>query len=198
MKPKLYSTTIILAILLSYLILGWSNHFIIINGVPQVKLSESIGYSLFQISHVLFFISIYLSNRIEKFNKLLLIPIIIQLIDLIPIELLHSLKFSLISTLSIIIGWIAIMIDSNEKNQKKIVGLILTCVICLIVSLTPGITTLTSLSNPTGEVFQFGVKVFGLDNFTLQGKTGTFYQSFSISIYSFLVILLLLVINRKK
>lgn len=197
MKTKLFSPTIITGIILSYLILGWSNHFIIINGVPQVRLSESIGYSLFQISHVLLFTSIYLSNRIEKFNKLLLIPIIIQLIDLIPIELLQSVRFSLISTLSLIIGWITIMIQTNENNQKRISALILVSVICLIGSSIPGFLVLTSLDNPKGEVFQFGVKVFGVDNFTLHGRTGNFYQLFSLTIYSMLSILLLLLIKRK-
>ncbi len=184
--------------ILSYLILGWSNHFIIINGVPYVRLSESIGYSLFQISHVLLFTSIYLSNRIGKFNKLLLIPIIIQLIDLIPIELLHSLRFSLISTLSIIIGWITIMIDSYANNQKRIAGLILIGVICLIVSSIPGFLALTSLDNPKGDVFKFGVKVFGLDSFTLHGEIGNFYQYFSQTIYFVVSILVLFEINRKN
>lgn len=198
MKTKLSTPTIIIGLIFSYLILGWSNHFIKINGVPQVRLSESIGYSLFQISHVLIFTSIYLNKRIEKFNYLLIIPIIVQLIDLIPIELLHSLKFSLISTLSIIIGWIAIMFDSNEKNQNKVVGLILISVVCLIVSSIPGITTLTSLDNPNGDIFQFGVKVFGLDNFTLHSETGNFYQSFSITSYSLLIIYQTIIMNRKN
>lgn len=198
MKTKLSTPTIIVGLLLSYLILGWSNHFIIVNGVPNVRLSESIGYSLFQISHVLLFISIYLSNRVEKFNKLLLIPIIIQLIDLIPFELLQSVRFSLISTLSIIIGWITIMIHTYKNNQKRIAGLILISVICLIVSSIPGFLVLTSLDNPKGDVFQFGVKVFGLDTFTLHGETGNFYQYFSQSIYSIVSILFIIVINRKN
>jgi hypothetical protein len=198
MTTKLSTPTIIVGIILSYLILGWSNHFIIINGVPQVRLSESIGYSLFQISHVLLFTVIYLSNRIEKFNKLLLIPIIIQLIDLIPIELLQSVKFSLISTLSIIIGWIIIMIQTYENNQKRISGLILISVICLIVTSIPGFLVLTSLDNPKGDVFQFGVNIFGLDNFTLYGKSGNFYQSFSITTYTILVILHTITMNRRK
>lgn len=188
MNIKLSTPTIIVGILLSYLILGWSNHFITINGVPNVRLSESIGYSLFQISHVLIFTTIYLSNRIEKFNKLLLIPIIIQLIDLIPFELLQSVRFSLISTLSIIIGWIIIMIHNYKNNQKMITGLILINVICLIVSSIPGFLVLTSLDNPNGGVFQFGVKVFGLDTFTLHGESGNFYQYFSQTIYSLIVV----------
>ena len=188
MKTKLSTSSIILGIILSYLILGWSNYFIKINGVPNVRLSESIGYSLFNISHVLLFTSIYLSNRIEKFNKLLLIPIIIQLIDLVPIELLHSLKFSLVSTLSIIVGWLIVMINTYTTNQKRTSEFILICIICLIVSSIPGILTLTSLSNPTGSVFQFGVRVFGIDNFTLKGELGNFYQSFSQTIYSLIVI----------
>lgn len=190
MKTKLSTPTIIIGLILSYLILGWSNHFIIVNGVPNVRLSESIGYSLFQISHVLFFTSIYLSNRIEKFNKLLLIPIIIQLIDLIPIELLHSLKFSLLSTLSIITGLLTIMVNMYSTDQKTIGGLILTCVVCLIITSIPGITVLTSLSNPNGLVYQFGTKIFGLDNFNVIFKTGNFYQSFSCSIYLMIVIFL--------
>jgi hypothetical protein len=188
MNTKLSKPTIIVGIILSYLILGWSNYFITINGVPNVRLSESIGYSLFQISHVLIFTSVYLSNRIEKFNKLLLIPIIIQLIDLIPFELLQSVRFSLISTLSIIIGWITIMIHTYENNQKRITGLILISVICLIVSSTPGFLVVTSLDNPKGDVFQFGVKVFGLDTFTLYSETGNFYQYFSHTIYSLIVV----------
>lgn len=197
MKTKLTTPTIIIGIILSYLILGWSNYFIKINGVPDVRLSESIGYSLFQISHILLFTSIYLSNRIEKFNKLLLIPIIIQLIDLIPFELLQSVRFSLISTLSIIIGWITIMIHTYKKNHKRIASLILISVICLIVSSIPGFLVLTSLDNPKGDLFQFGVEVFGLDNFTLHGKTGNFYQSFSITTYTLVVILQTLIMKRK-
>jgi hypothetical protein len=198
LKTKLSPPTFIIGLILSYLILGWSNHFILVNGVPQVRLSESIGYSLFQISHVLLFTSIYLSNRIEKFNKFLLIPIIIQLIDLIPFELLQSVKFNLFSTLSIIIGWITVMIHSNENNQKRIAGLILISVICLIVSSIPGFLVLTSLDNPKGDIFQFGVKVFGLDNFTLHSEKGNFYQSFSLTIYTVSSILITITMNRKN
>ena len=187
MKTKLFTPTIIIGILLSYISLSYSNYMIRIDDLKDFELSDSIGNSLFQISHVLLFTSIYLSDRIEKYNKLFLIPIIVQLIDLVPIELLHSLKFSLISTLSIIIGWITIMIHSYENNQKKIAGLILICVICLIVSSIPGITTLTSLENPKGDVFQFGVKVFGVDNFNLIGETISFHQSFSLTIYLLMV-----------
>ncbi len=187
MKTKLYTPTIIVGIVLSYITLSYSNYLIRIDDLKDIELTDSIGNSLFQISHVLLFTSIYISNRIEKFSKLLLIPIIIQLIDLIPLELLHSLKFSLISTLSIIIGWITIIIHSYENNQKKIAGLILICVICLIVSSIPGITTLTSLENPKGDVFQFGVKVFGVDNFNLIGETISFHQSFSLTIYLLMV-----------
>ncbi len=198
MKTKLISSTIIVGMILSYLILGWSNHFITINGVPNVRLSESIGYSLFQISHVLLFASIYLSNRIEKFNKLLLVPIIIQLVDLIPIELLQSVRFSLISTLSIIIGWITVMVHMYEINQKRIAGLILVGVICLEVSSIPGFLVLTSLDNPKGEVFQFGVKVFGIDTFTLHGEAGNFYQYSSQTIYLIVSNLIIIFINRKN
>lgn len=198
MKTKLTSPSVIVGMILSYLILGWSNHFITINGVSNVRLSESIGYSLFQISHVLLFTSIYLSNRIEKFNKFLLVPIIIQLVDLVPIELLQSVRFSLISTLSIIIGWITVMVHEYGNNQKRIAGLILISVICLVVSSIPGFLVLTSLDNPKGEVFQFGVKVFGLDTFTLHGETGNFYQYFSQTIYSIVSILLVLIFNKRN
>jgi hypothetical protein len=198
MKTKLTTPSVIVGMILSYLILGWSNHFITINGVPNVRLSESIGYSLFQISHVLLFTSIYLSNRIEKFNKLLLVPIIIQLVDLVPIELLQSVRFSLISTLSIIIGWITVMVHVYGNNQKRIAGLILISVICLVVSSIPGFLVLTSLDNPKGEVFQFGVKVFGLDTFTLHGESGNFYQYFSQTIYSIVSILLIMLISGKN
>lgn len=198
MKSKLIKPSVIFGMILSYLMFGWSNHFITINGVPNVRLSESIGYSLFQISHVLLFTSIYLSNRIEKFNKLLLVPIIIQLVDLIPIELLQSVRFSLISTLSIIIGWITVMVHMYEINQKRIAGLIFVGVICLVVSSIPGFLVLTSLDNPKGEVFQFGVKVFGLDTFTLHGRTGNFYQYFSQTIYSIVSIILVFVFNKRN
>lgn len=198
MKIKLITASIIGGMILSYLILGWSNHLITINGVPKVRLSESISYSLFQISHVLLFTSIYLSNRIEKLNKLLLIPIIIQLIDLVPIELLQSVRFSLISTLSIIIGWITIMVHMYEINQKRVAGLILISVICLVVSSIPGFLVLTSSDNPKGELFQFGVKVFGLDSFTLHGETGNFYQYFSQTIYSAFSVFLTIELSRKN
>ncbi len=132
MKSTLYSSTITLGFVLSYIILGYSNYLIRIDVLKNVEILESIGNSLFQISNVLLFTIIYLRNRIEKYNKLLLIPIIIQLIDLVPIELLHSLKFSLVSTLSIIIGWITIMFNMYLTNQKIIAGLILMGVICLI------------------------------------------------------------------
>lgn len=194
MKTKLYTPTIIVGIILSYISLSYSNYMIRIDDLKDVELSDSIGNSLFQISHVLLFTSIYLSNRIEKYNKLLLIPIIVQLIDLVPIELLHSLKFSLISTLTIIIGWITIMIHFYESNQKRIAGLILTGVICLLFSSIPGTITLTtkSLSNPTGDVYKFGMKMFSLDNFNLIGETVSFHQSFSITIYSILLVFFVL------
>lgn len=200
MKTKLYTPSIIVGIILSYISLSYSNYMIRIDDLKDIELSDSIGNSLFQISHVLLFTSIYLSNRIEKFNKLLLIPIIVQLIDLVPIELLHSLKFSLISTLSIIIGWITIMIHSYVNNQKRIAGLILTGVICLLFSSIPGTITLTtkSLSNPSGDVYKFGMKMFSLDNFNLIGETMSFHQSFSLTIYSLVSILLIIVINRKN
>ena len=171
-----------------------------IDDLNNVELSDSIGNSLFQISHVLLFTCIYLSNKIEKFNKLLLIPIIVQLIDLIPIELLHSLKFSLISTLSIMIGWIIIMKHSYENNQKREAGLILIGVICLLFSSIPGTITLTtkSLSNPTGDVYKFGMKMFSLDNFNLIGDTVSFHQSFSITVYSIVSILFIIGLSRKN
>lgn len=197
MKTKLYTPTIIVGIILSYISLSYSNYMIRIDDLKDIELSDSIGNSLFQISHLLLFTSIYLSNRIEKYNKLLLIPIIVQLIDLVPIELLHSLKFSLISTLSIIIGWITIMIHSYENNQKRIAGLILISVICLTVSSIPMILTLISLSNTKGDVFQLGVKVFGIDNFTLHGESANFYQSFSITLYTLLVIFKTVIMKRK-
>lgn len=191
MKTKIYPPTIIIGIILSYITLSYSNYLISIDDLKDVELTDSIGNSLFQISHVLLFTSIYISNRIERLNKLLLIPIIIQLIDLIPIELLHSLKFSLISTLSIIIGWITVMIHTYENNKKKNSGLILTGVICLLFSSIPGTVTLTtkSLSNPTGDVYKFGMKMFSLDNFNLIGETVSFHQSFSLTIYSVIVVL---------
>jgi hypothetical protein len=198
MKTKLYTPTIIVGIILSYITLSYSNYLIRIDDLKDVELTDSIGNSLFQISHVLLFTSIYISNRIEKFNKLLLIPIVIQLIDLIPIELLHSLKFSLISTLSIIIGWITVMIHMYENNKKKNSGLILMGVICLLFSSIPGTLTLTtkSLSNPTGNVYKFGMKMFSLDNFNLIGETVSFHQSFSITIYSILLVFFVLSYNN--
>jgi hypothetical protein len=200
MKTKLYTPTIIVGIILSYISLSYSNYMIRIDDLNYVELSDSIGNSLFQISHVLLFTSIYLSNRIEKFNKLLLIPIIVQLIDLIPIELLHSLKFSLISTFSIIIGWITIMKHSYENNQKRDSGLILIGVICLLFNSIPGTITLTtkSLSNPTGDVYKFGMKMFSLDNFNLIGDTVSFHQSFSITVYSIVSILFIIGLSRKN
>jgi hypothetical protein len=198
MKTKLYTPTIIVGIILSYITLSYSNYLIRIDDLKDVELTDSIGNSLFQISHVLLFTSIYISNRIEKFNKLLLIPIVIQLIDLIPIELLHSLKFSLISTLSIIIGWITVMIHMYENNKKKNSGLILMGVICLLFSSIPGTLTLTtkSLSNPTGNVYKFGMKMFSLDNFNLIGEIISFHQSFSITIYSILLVFFVLSYNN--
>lgn len=199
MKTKLITPTTIVGIILSYLFLSYSNYLIRIDFLKNVELSDSIGNSLFQISHVLLFTSIYLSNRIEKFNRFLLIPIIVQLIDLIPIELLHSLKFSLISTFSIIIGWIVIMKHSYENNQKRDAGLILIGIICLLFSSIPGTLTLStkSLSNPTGDVYKFGMNMFSLDNFNLIGETVSFHQSFSITIYSFLFIILALFFKRE-
>jgi hypothetical protein len=197
MKTKLYNPTIIVGIILSYVSLSYSNYMIRIDDLKNVELSDSIGNSLFQISHVLLFTSIYLSNRIEKLNRLLLIPIIVQLIDLIPIELLHSLKFSLISTLSIIIGWITILKHSYENNQKRDAGLILILILCLLFSSIPGTLTITthSLSNPTGDVYKFGMKMFSLDNFSLIGNTVSFHQSLSLTIYSILFITLIKVIK---
>lgn len=198
MKTKLYTPTIIVGIVLSYITLSYSNYLIRIDDLKDVELTDSIGNSLFQISHVLLFTSIYISNRIEKFSKLLLIPIIIQLIDLIPLELLHSLKFSLISTLSIIIGWITVIIHTYENNRKKNSGLILMGVICLLFNSIPGTLTLTtkSLSNPTGNVYKFGMKMFSLDNFNLIGETVSFHQSFSITIYSILLVFFVLSYNN--
>ena len=198
MKTKLYTPTIIVGIVLSYITLSYSNYLIRIDDLKDVELTDSIGNSLFQISHVLLFTSIYISNRIEKFSKLLLIPIIIQLIDLIPLELLHSLKFSLISTLSIIIGWITVIIYTYENNRKKNSGLILMGVICLLFNSIPGTLTLTtkSLSNPTGNVYKFGMKMFSLDNFNLIGETVSFHQSFSITIYSILLVFFVLSFNN--
>jgi len=184
MNSKLSSTTIIVGILLSYLVLGYSNYLIRIDELKNVKIIESIGYSLFQISHVILFINIYQSNRVEKLNNLLLIPIIIQLIDLVPIELLHSLKFSLVSTFSIIIGWITVMLYMYSTNQKKILGLILIGVICLIINWIPSISIINSLNNEN----QLGVKLFGMDYFFLIGTPILFYQSISDTVYTLVCI----------
>ena len=184
MNSKLSSTTIIVGILLSYLVLGYSNYLIRIDELKNVKIFESIGYSLFQISHILLFINIYQSNRVEKLNNLLLIPIIIQLIDLVPIELLHSLKFSLVSTFSIIIGWITVMLYMYSTNQKRILGLILIGVICLIINWIPSISIITSLNNEN----QMGVKLFGMDYFFLIGTPILFYQSISDTVYTLVCI----------
>lgn len=197
MKTKLITPTIIVGIILSYLVLSYSNYLIRIDDLTNIELSDSVGNSLFQISHVLIFTSIYLSNRIEKFNKLLLIPIILQLVDLVPIELLHSLKFSLVSILSIIIGWIIILISSMKNNQRRTGVFIFIGVVCLIISSIPRITTLTSLNNTSGGIFQFGLQVFRLDNFQLIGETGNFCQSFSMTIYTLVSVLLTIVIDRK-
>lgn len=200
MKTKLITPTIIVGIILSYLVLSYSNYLIRIDDLRNVELSDSIGNSLFQITHLLLFISIYLSNRIEKFKKLLLIPIIVQLVELVPLELFHSLKFSLISTVSIIIGWITILVNIYENNQKKIAGLILLSIICLIFSSIPGTITLTtkSLSNTTGDVYRFGMKMFSIDNFSLIGETLIFHQSFSITIYTIASIFFIIIINSKN
>jgi hypothetical protein len=197
MKTKLITPTIIVGIILSYLVLSYSNYLIRIDDLANIELSDSVGNSLFQISHVLLFTSVYLSNRIEKYNKFLLIPIIVQLVDLVPIEVLHSLKFSLVSTLSIIIGWITILIFAIKNSQNRTVAFIVVGVVCLIVSSTPGITSLTSLSNPNGGVFQFGVMVFGLDNFNLMGEAVSFHQSFSVTLYTIVSVLLTIGISRK-
>jgi hypothetical protein len=89
------------------------------------------------------------------------------------------------------------MIHTYENNQKKIAGLIIVSVICLIVSSIPGFLVLTSLDNPKGNLFQFGVKVFGLDTFTLHGKTGNFYQYFSMTLYTLLVIFQTPTMNKR-
>jgi hypothetical protein len=90
------------------------------------------------------------------------------------------------------------MVHVYGNNQKRIAGLILISVICLVVSSIPGFLVLTSLDNPKGEVFQFGVKVFGLDTFTLHGESGNFYQYFSQTIYSIVSILLIMLISGKN
>jgi hypothetical protein len=198
MKTKLYPSTIIFGIVLSYIFLSYSNYLIRIDDVKNIELSDSFGNSFFQISHVLLFTSLYLNSKIEKFNKLLLIPIIILLVDLVPIELLHSLKVSLISTLSIIIGWITIMVNMYSTNQKRTGEFILIGVICLIVSSIPGFITLISLSNPNGGLYQFGFNVSRLDNFKLIGESVNYYQSFSLTIYSVVCILLVIMINRRN
>lgn len=187
-KTNLLKYSTIVGIIFSYFIIGCSNNFIEISDVPKVSLAESVGNSFFQISHVLLFASIYLRQKINRFNKLLLIPIIVQLVDLVPIELLHSLRFSIVSTLSIIIGWVIVIANIYPTKQKKFVGLISLGVICLIISLIPGLTILTSLSNPNGGILQFGVKVFGVDNFKLNFHSVVFNQLISISTYSILSI----------
>jgi hypothetical protein len=90
------------------------------------------------------------------------------------------------------------MKHTYKYNQKMIVGLILISVICLIVSSIPSFLVLTSLDNPKGDLFQFGVKVFGWDTFTLYSKSGNFYQYYSQTIYSIVSILLTIVLSRKN
>ncbi len=197
MNTKFFSPFIIGGIILSYLVLSYSNYLIMIDDLTNIELSDSIGNLLFKIYHVLIFTSIYLSKRIEKYNKLLLIPIIVQLLDSLPIELLHSLKFSLVSTLSIIIGWIIILISTIKNNQKKTSEFLIIGVVCLVVSSIPGITTLTSLSN-SGAFSQFGFQVFRLDNFQFLCEPIYLYQSFSITVYSLVGILITIVMIKRN
>jgi hypothetical protein len=98
------------------------------------------------------------------------------------------------------IGWIIIMKHSYENNQKRDAGLILIGVICLLFSSIPGTLTLTtkSLSNPTGDVYKFGMKMFSLDNYNLIGDTDSFHQSFSITVYSIVSILFIIGLSRKN
>lgn len=179
MKITLYNSTILVGIVLSYIILGYSNYLIRIDELINVEIIESIGNSLFQISHVLLFINIYHGNRNEKFNNMLLIPIIIQLIDLVPIELLHSINFSLISTFSIIIGWTIIIYNMYLTNEKRIAGLIFVGVISLMISWIPSISIVTH---------EFGVKLFSIDHFFLSRTPILFYQSISNTIYTLICI----------
>jgi hypothetical protein len=178
MNSKIYNFTIIFGISVSFLINGYSNYFISIDRIPDLNLNEVLGNPLFQISHIILFTRSILKNNGYRFNQILLIPIVLLLIDLIPLELFHSLKLGLLSTFSIILGWGVLSV------QKKSFGIIGIGVICLIVSMIPGITTISSIDNLNGTFYQFGLKVYGFDNFTISNSTIGFSQSFSLLIYS--------------
>lgn len=198
MKTKLNNWTIIIGTTLSYLVLGYSNYQFSIKQIEDVSVLESIGYSLFQFSHMILFMNIYLNNKNEKFNNFLLIPIIIQLVDLVPIEILHSLKFSLVSILSIIIGWITVTLNLYPKGQKRIVGVIIVGIISLIITWFPSVTLLNSIDNPNGDLYKIGLDIFRFDHFFLFGKFQIFYQSISNTIYYLSVIYLTIVITQKN
>jgi hypothetical protein len=187
MINKVYNSTIIIGITLSYVILGFSYHELYVDLQKDVRLLDSIGFSLFQITHVLLFTRMYLSNKIEKYNFLLLVPIIIQLIDLIPIELLHSLKFTLVSILSIIIGWLTVILNINGNQQKKFILVLLIGIISLIVSWTPSVTVLYSIDNPNNAINQFGLDLLRFDRLDIFEKSGIIYQS-SKTIYLLVII----------
>lgn len=178
----------ILGIISSFLILGFTNYLVKISDVPDFKLQEFIGNSLFQLSHILLFTGCFICNPGGKFSKVLLLPILVQLVDIVPIDYLYSLKFSLISTLSVIVGWGIILIQTYQEIPKKINLGVLLMIISMVISSIPGLTTLTSLSEPNGSLFRFGIWVFGTDYFSISSSFGNFDQTFSLLIYSVLFI----------
>jgi hypothetical protein len=195
MINKAYNSTIIIGITLSYIILGFSYHELYLDGQKDVRLLDSIGYSLFQITHVLLFTRIYLSKKIRKFKILLLIPILVQMIDLIPIEFLHSLKFTLISILSVIIGWLILLINLNINQQKKFYLLIIIGMLSLLFRWTPSAIVLYSLDNSSNALYHFGLEVLKFDRFKLIEKSGIINLSISDSLY--LLTTIYLVISYK-
>lgn len=188
MTNKITSSLLALGLIFGYLILGYSNYKVRIDDLKDVLFLEQIGNILFQMCHLLVFAGIYFNNRLLG-RKLLLIPIIVQLIDILPIDMLHSLKFNLLSQFSIGIGWLFLIFECNRVRNVKYVWIYICALFLLIIGVIPGFSFLVSNIDSNVLIYKIGVKIDSLDSFNVSiSNLGTINQSLSLTLYILLVI----------
>jgi hypothetical protein len=188
MIKKITSSLLVIGLIISYLILGYSNSKVRIDDSKDVLFLVQIGDTLFNLCHILIFAVIYFNNRLLDHVQLLIFPILVQFLDILPIDLLHSLKFSLFSMFSIGFGWLYLTYECIRVKNTKYVWIYLCSFFLLIISLIPGSSILFSNVDSKDFIYQIGTKIYSLDSFKVSfWNLGTINQSFSLSIYILLV-----------
>lgn len=189
MANKITSSLLALGLIFGYMILGYSNYKVRIDDLKDVLFLEQIGNSLFQMCHLLVFAGIYFNNRLMDRVKILLIPIIVQLIDILPFYMLNSLIFNLFSQFSIGIGWLYLIYECIRARNVKYVWIYICVLFLLIIGVIPRLSFLVSNMDSNALIYKIGVKIESLDSFSVSiPNLGSINQSLSLTLYTLLVI----------